>query len=171
MIGLDRHAVSKNGSLLALQKTGEWKKIKIWIHQPRPTDVPYWRVILRGYEKPKYFLVHRLVLLAFVGPCPPGMETCHKDGNSLNNKLTNLRWDTPKSNTEDRRKHGRLKTPANKGSQNPHAQHTEEQVRQVRMLHKKGISKKQISRMTGIDHGRVVAWTWANTKEWPHVVV
>lgn len=50
--------------------------------------------------------VHRLVLLAFVGPCPLGYEGCHNDGKAWNNHISNLRWDTHKSNQADRRKHG-----------------------------------------------------------------
>src|SRR3970282_914182 len=38
--------------------------------------------------------VHRLVLAAFVGPCPIGMEGCHDDGAPTNTRLRNLRWDT-----------------------------------------------------------------------------
>lgn len=34
--------------------------------------------------------VHRLVLETFVGPCPDGLECCHKDGNKSNNDLSNL---------------------------------------------------------------------------------
>jgi hypothetical protein len=49
---------------------------------------------------------HRLVLEAFVGPCPDGMEACHGDGNPANNALSNLRWDTPQSNWADARAHG-----------------------------------------------------------------
>ncbi len=50
--------------------------------------------------------VHRLVLLAFVGPCPPDMEACHDDGVNANNRLDNLRWDTKLANAQDRRRHG-----------------------------------------------------------------
>lgn len=50
--------------------------------------------------------VHRLVLMAFVGPCPEGMEACHNDGDPINNRLDNLRWDTHSSNMYDRVKHG-----------------------------------------------------------------
>lgn len=50
--------------------------------------------------------IHRLVLEAFVGPCPPGMEGCHNDGNPANNRLDNLRWDTKRSNGRDRVDHG-----------------------------------------------------------------
>ena len=51
-------------------------------------------------------LVHRLVLAAFVGPCPPGMEGCHGDGDPSNNHLTNLRWDTKPANAADSISHG-----------------------------------------------------------------
>ena len=50
--------------------------------------------------------IHRLVLMAFVGPCPEGMECCHKDGNPENNRLDNLRWGTKSSNTKDSIRHG-----------------------------------------------------------------
>lgn len=48
-------------------------------------------------------LVHRLVLEAFVGACPDGMEACHyPDSDKSNNRLTNLRWDTHVENIRDR---------------------------------------------------------------------
>lgn len=50
--------------------------------------------------------VHSLVLEAFVGPRPEGMEACHGDGNKLNVTLENLRWDLPKGNADDKRRHG-----------------------------------------------------------------
>lgn len=50
--------------------------------------------------------VHRLVLEAFVGPCPPGMVACHNDGDSANNAVGNLRWDTVKNNIGDKYRHG-----------------------------------------------------------------
>lgn len=49
--------------------------------------------------------VHHLVLEAFVGPRPPGLECCHNDGNSMNNKPGNLRWDTHQANMEDLKRH------------------------------------------------------------------
>ena len=55
---------------------------------------------------PRKHLVHRLVLLAFKGPCPRGLEGCHNDGNASNNRLLNLRWDTRQSNVRDVYIHG-----------------------------------------------------------------
>ena len=54
-------------------------------------------------------LVHRLVLTAFVGPCPTGMQCCHfPDRDPANNRLENLRWGTGVENMQDAREHGTL---------------------------------------------------------------
>lgn len=50
--------------------------------------------------------VHLLVLETFYGPRPKGMVGCHGDGDRLNNKASNLRWDTGSSNYDDARRHG-----------------------------------------------------------------
>lgn len=50
--------------------------------------------------------VHRLVLEAFVGPCPEGMECCHGPGGPSDNRLENLRWDTRVENARDQVRHG-----------------------------------------------------------------
>lgn len=50
--------------------------------------------------------VHRLVALTFYGPLPPGLETRHLDGNSLNNAAANLAYGTHQENLEDRKRHG-----------------------------------------------------------------
>lgn len=56
-------------------------------------------------------LVHRLVLEAFVGPCPEGQEACHADSDRTNNRLSNLRWDTTKANAADRVAAGHARSP------------------------------------------------------------
>lgn len=52
------------------------------------------------------FHVHRLVLLAFVGPMPTGMQTRHLNGNATDNRLDNLAYGTPTENGADRKLHG-----------------------------------------------------------------
>lgn len=69
----------------------------------------YHRVKVRvggvGEYRNKY--VHRLVLEAFVGPCPPGMEARHLSGDPGGNRLENLEWGTPSENNRDILRHGR----------------------------------------------------------------
>lgn len=67
------------------------------------------RVALRRDGKRCDRQVHALVLLAFVGPCPEGMEALHKDDDPSNNALTNLRWGTHTENMADARRNGRLR--------------------------------------------------------------
>lgn len=71
-----------------------------------------------------------LVLEAFVGPRPPGLDGCHNDGNKLNNSLSNLRWATRKDNMADARTHG---TDA-RGERHPAARITWAIARRIRQL-------------------------------------
>lgn len=49
----------------------------------------------------KEFQVHVLVALTFIGERPDGYHICHTDGDHLNNKLENLRYDTVSENRKD----------------------------------------------------------------------
>lgn len=74
---------------------------------PMPSRSGHLSVALCRDGRRSYMKVHRAVLLAFVGPCPDGMEGCHNDGDPTNNRLANLRWDTHASNMVDKVTHGR----------------------------------------------------------------
>lgn len=50
--------------------------------------------------------VHHLVLEAFVGPRPEGMEGCHSDDDPTNNVVTNLQWGTRSHNVLDQVRNG-----------------------------------------------------------------
>lgn len=51
--------------------------------------------------------VHHLVLLTFVGPCPPGLQCCHRNDDPSDNRLINLRWDSSSANHHDAVRNGR----------------------------------------------------------------
>lgn len=50
---------------------------------------------------------HVEVMAAFVGPRPDGYFVCHNNGNPKDNRLANLRYDTPAANSADTVRHGR----------------------------------------------------------------
>lgn len=55
----------------------------------------------------KQAFVHRLVLNAFVGPCPDeGLMCRHLNGDPADNRVENLAWGTAKQNAEDMVRHG-----------------------------------------------------------------
>lgn len=51
--------------------------------------------------------VHSLVITAFVGPRPPGLECRHGNGDPTDNRLANLTWGTSTENAYDTVSHGR----------------------------------------------------------------
>lgn len=99
-------------------------------------------VSLRNGDKITQFQIHRLVLEAFVGPCPEGMECCHNDGDPTNNRLDNLRWDTRQANVEDSIKHGTKP----KGERCSYAKLTAQQVGEIRQRLKEGETQARIAK-------------------------
>ena len=83
--------------------------------------------------------IHRIVLEAFIGSCPNGMEGCHNDGNPQNNTLNNLRWDTRSANHMDKIKHGTH----DRGERNPMAKLVREKVNAIKILYKKTKASQQ----------------------------
>lgn len=63
----------------------------------------YYVAILRVDGRKRRFFVHRLVLKAFVGPCPDEHEVDHKDRDRSNNRLDNLRYATKSQNNRNKR--------------------------------------------------------------------
>ena len=102
---------------------------KIWSHKSgrllscSVANTGYLQVNLRGSVRH----VQRIVLEAFVGPCPPNHEACHANGVRTDNHLENLRWDTRKGNMADAIKHGTT----NRGERCPTSKLTREQVQAI----------------------------------------
>lgn len=55
----------------------------------------------RTDEKKRQVGIHTLVLTTFTGDRPPDAVGCHNDGDAMNNRLENLRWDTQAGNIQD----------------------------------------------------------------------
>lgn len=115
-------------------------------------------VYLTHKSEKKTVFVHKLVMQAFVGAPPAGMEVCHNDGDEGNNVLTNLRYDTKSENQIDIYRYG---------SKSSAGKLTPEQVLEIRELLASGeYYQKEIAQMyevaqqtiSEINTGRAFSW-------------
>lgn len=115
-----------------------------------------------GRQVPTF--VHRLVLLAFVGPCPLGMEACHfPDRDPANNRLENLRWDTHINNKADQLVHGTH----TRGERNGSAKLTSRQVVSIRRLYAVGWTRRQLANRYGVTPEMITRI--ADRRAWKHL--
>ena len=106
------------------------------------------------------YTVHKLVMLAFKGERPEGCQICHGNGDVTDNKLDNLRYDTPSENAIDMYRYGG-KSGAGKLSI--------EQVLEIRRLYKTGNYKqKGLAEMFGVNRSSIcavinrISFAWLN---------
>lgn len=106
--GFDMYEVSDQGRVRSWKRGGRGGHL--WRAQPKLLKPGvgthgYRLVVLRKDGKDHTRTVHKLVLLAFVGPAPDGLECRHLNGNEHDNRLANLRWGTRQENVADRMLH------------------------------------------------------------------
>lgn len=140
----------------------EWRPLKacpnVWGH---------WYVRLMVGDRRVHRYVHRLVLEAFVGPCPAGMECRHfPDQSPANNRLENLSWATKTANQRDRVANGTRCLGVDCGS----AKLGPEQVRRIRNDYKPGVrgyGSRCIAKKYGVSQKTVLSIakgvTWSHT--------
>jgi hypothetical protein len=126
-----------------------------WRSGPNPVPFYCWRILSRRPEKSghlhveikgKRHFVHKLALLAFVGPKPNGHECLHDDNNPANNRITNIRWGTKSENYADRVRSGK----GNGGERHGMAKLKDADVVEMRSLYATG---KWPSQRLGIKFG------------------
>lgn len=126
-------------------------------------DRGYLVVNLNANGKKYLKRVHVLVLTAFRGPCPAGMEGCHENRNRADARLENLRWDTRLGNNADKIKHGMSLY----GQKNFSAKLTDDLVRQIRKTRDSGASISTIARQFGVGQSTISGI--CSFKRWRHV--
>jgi hypothetical protein len=102
------YEVSQEGQIRSIAR--QHPKIKRWmgggIVKPILGSRGYFVINLTKTGVRKQLFLHKIVLEAFIGLRPIGYESCHNDGNPLNCRIENLRWDTKSNNHQDKKKHG-----------------------------------------------------------------
>lgn len=107
--------------------------------------------------------VHRLVLETFVGPCPPGHQAAHSNGDSADNRLANLRWASAKENIADRTRHGRTRS----GEQNGSSKLDRHAVKTIKRMGERGFSAYETARLACVAPSTVES-IWRG-ETWKHV--
>lgn len=114
VVGLEgSHSVSSWGRIrseprICASSPGKTRRVlgrvlKFSLHKTRG----YYTIGLGRDGKGRTRDVHVVVAEAFIGPRPsPEMECAHCDGNKLNNRSDNLRWDSCAGNNADKKLHG-----------------------------------------------------------------
>lgn len=111
-------------------------------------------VNLTSKGKMKKYQVHVLVALAFIGERPEGYDVCHIDGNSLNCKLSNIKYDTRNQNGIDIYRYGKKAGPGKL---------TIEQVIEIRNLYSTGNYKqKELAKIFKVSQSSI--WNIINRK-------
>lgn len=100
----DRYEVSSEGQVRTLLGTRSGRLLSPFRQHRGYLYVTLWSET----GDRRHYPVHRLVIEAFTGPRPPGLQVAHTNGVPTDNRAENLRWVTPKQNHDDRRRHGRM---------------------------------------------------------------
>lgn len=126
-------------------------------------DQGYLFTSLNRHKKTKVVRVHRIVLQAFVGPCLPGYQGCHIDGNRRNPRLTNLRWGTSQDNSSDAIRHGTMP----RGEKCGRSRLTVDQVVEIKLLRRQGISQYVLAERFGVHQATISLIDTGKT--WHHI--
>lgn len=147
------YLINDNGEVVSL-KYGKWRKLKTRIDR-----LGYIRVGLTNQNKQRSWLVHRLVMLAFVGASDA--EINHINGDKTDNTLVNLEY----SNRSDNIKHAyynKLLTARN--GERASNKLKEGDVQQIRQMLKQGYTMKWIGNKFKITAAAV--WSIKHGKLW-----
>ncbi len=146
-----------------------WHRIKGWIDRRRGQEFGYAKIGLMRDGRLHHLKLHRVVLEAFVGPCPSGMESRHLNDDKSDNSLKNLAWGTQLENANDCRINRRYSY----GVNNPRAKLTLESVSSVREQLSVGRSERKIAEQFGVSKGTIrsikIGKTWKDiaVREFP----
>jgi hypothetical protein len=117
----------------------------------------------RGDKRSKTFRVHRLVLEAFVGKCPDGMEALHGQGGRADARLDNLSWGTPKKNQGEDRARDHT---TNRGEKCGSSKLTWDQIQELKAKREAGAKVVELGEEYGINPSTVSKI--CKGKRWQH---
>jgi hypothetical protein len=98
--GTDRHPAGRVRAFIP--ELGKWWE-PLRVRLSRDWGYPEVQLVLPS-KKP--YKIHTLILTAFIGPRPPGLQARHLDDVKTNNRLSNLCWGTSSEDSYDMVRNG-----------------------------------------------------------------
>lgn len=136
--GYEMYLVSEDG-VVVNSRTGRELKYDL-------SSAGYRRVTLSSEGKTKRMTVHRIVAETYLNKESNSLVVNHKDGDKLNNKVTNLEWVSESENAKHAFRKGLRVAP------NRLPEHIVESVRYLRGL---GLTRKEVASQFDIKESRV----------------
>lgn len=128
-------------------------------------------------SKDKKIRAHRASYMLNIGDIPDGMLVLHECDNPPCVNPNHLFLGTHKDNSDDKVAKGRqlkgeamqlaLKDKVLVGSNHPNSKLNEDQVREIKLMLSRGMAKRQIARMIGIDKSVIISISQG--RAWKHV--
>lgn len=145
----DMGRIRRNGRVLHPAASGDYRRLNM-----RP----------RAGQPRKSRSAHSVIATTFLGPAPPGLVCCHANGNGRDNRLVNLRWDTPRANTADAFRHGTFHL----GEKHYRAVLNDAAVRSIRTRRRCGVPLRVLADEFGLSvqtiHKVVQVRTWKHVE-------
>ncbi len=151
-------------SLGRIRKTTTGKVLKPRVQGGRCRE--YHTIGLWRNKKQKRYSVSRLVLAAFTGCFPKGLECNHLNGNKADNSIVNLEWTTRSGNIRHAYAMGLAVPPITRGELSGTSKLTECDVHEIRARLARGESERSIAPRFGVSHSpigyikRGECWGW-----------
>lgn len=140
VFGFDNYLCNEQGEIYSLKRN---KILKGTVNKQGYKCV----LLTKNDGKIKRVRVHRIVAQTFIPNPENKPQINHKDGNKMNNAISNLEWVTSKENIHHAIKTGLVD---NSGTHHGQATCNEEKLKEIRNLISEGKKDKEIEKITGI---------------------
>lgn len=164
--GFSNYRATANGEIYSYNKPGIKSGLRTLPKKMVPCEnrTGYLQLVMRSDDGLRRTIsAHKVIAMTFLGECPVGKVVCHNNGNKQDNRLENLRYDTQRENSMDRKKHGTHLS----GSQVGTSVLNEETVAHIRQGLSFGVSISELARIFKIGWTTVKRIQTGET--WAHV--